>query len=155
MPTEVKDKFSTSARATISLDYLIGNAAYLGQQSDIIDNGTTRYQKVLVYAKFTQSGTVTGSKAATVYGLRYDNANHTSDGAGQSDASITFLNAPTLGIVGNKSSPAAGEAVYGEFIFDTPGPKFGFGVSHDMCQALSPGTGANWIYWVGINPEAQ
>lgn len=155
MPTEVKDKFSTASRANISLDYLLGSSAGVGRQSDFIDNTTTRYQKVLVYAKLTQSGTVTGNKAGQIYGLRSDDANHRTDGAGTSDAAITFLNAPLIGIITNKSSPSAGDVVYGEFVFDTPGPKFAFGVSQDMCQSLSPGTGANWIYWVGVNPEAQ
>ena len=155
MASEVLEKFSALSTANISLDGLLGSASQVGRQSDFIDNSTTRYSKLLVYAKTTLSGTTSGSRSAVIYGLRGDGAFvHRTDGASTGDSALTFLNAPVIGVMGNKTSPSAGDTVYGEFIFDSPGPRFAFGISHDMCTALSPGTGANWIRWIGVTSES-
>jgi hypothetical protein len=154
MPTEVKEKFSSLSAFNITLTSLAGSAANVGRASDFVDNSSTRYGKVLVYVKLTQAATATGNKAAFVYALRSDGIVASGTDGITGNAAYTFLNAPILGVVGNKASPAAGEAVFGEFVFDNPGPKFGIGVSHDMSTALTANTGDNYVQWLGVNPES-
>lgn len=155
MPTEVKDKYSTAQQFNILLTGLKGSTLAVGRASDFVDNTATRYQKVIVYTTLTQAATVSGNKSAYIYGLRCDNVSTTGTDGVTGDMGVTFLNAPVIGLLVNKSSPTAGENVIGEFIFDTPGPKFGIGVHHDMASNLTTNTGENFIRWIGINPEAQ
>lgn len=155
MANEIKDKYSSSAPFNIPLDGLTGITG-VGVYSDFVDNSSSRYRSVMIYAKLTQSGTLTGNKAGYVYGLRADASGHRTDGAQATTGSLTFLNAPLLGVMTNKVTPAAGDAIYGEFLFDTPGPSFAVGVSQDMCSTLTiNSTGFNWVRWVGVNPEVQ
>lgn len=155
MPTEVKDKYSTAQEFVILLTGLKGSSLQVGRASDFVDNTVSRYSKVLVYVNLTQAATVSGSKTAYIYGLRCDNVSTVGTDGVTGDMAVTFLNAPILGLLANKSSPSAGESVMGEFVFDTPGPKFGIGVYHDMASNLTTNTGENFIRWIGINPEAQ
>jgi hypothetical protein len=154
MPTEIKDKYSTSTAMTISLGGL-GNAT--ARQSTIVDNTSDRYSRVVVYAKIKQGTSPSSNRTVTAYLIRDDNhgTNHRTDGAGASDATITILNATLIGVLNNKASAVTGDLLYGEFIIDNPGPKWGIAIQNDTGVALDA-TGSNhWVRYVGINPEAQ
>jgi hypothetical protein len=154
MPSEIKDKFGSSTAFTITLASLANGSA---RQSTIVDNTTDRFSRVIVYTKIKQGTSPTGNKTVTAYLLRDDNngTNHRTDGAGASDAVITILNATLIGIMNNKSSPTTGDVLYGEFIIDNPGPKWGIAIQNDTGVSLDS-TGSNhWARFVGINPEAQ
>jgi hypothetical protein len=155
MANEIKDKYSASTAFSITLTGLAGSSLGVGRQSALVDNSVTRYQKLLIYARVQQSGTVSGNHAAYIYGLREDNAGHISDSLTSGDASATFLNAPIIGVIGNKSSPNIGDYTNGEFIFDSPGPRFGVGVTQDQCSILSNNPTGQWVRWVGVDPEVQ
>jgi len=156
MPTEIKDKYSTSTALTITLNGL-GNG--IARQSTIVDNTSNRYSRIVIYAKLRQSTSVTptGNRTCTFYLLRDDNhgTNHRTDGAGASDTTITIQNAQLIGVLNNKPSPSTGDYLYGEFIIDNPGPKWGIAVQNDTGQALGSTAGDHWLRYVGINPEAQ
>ena len=154
MPSEIKDKFAASTALTITVAGL-GNGS--ARQSTIVDNTTDRFSRVIVYAKIKQGTSPTGNRTVTAYLIRDDNngTNHRTDGAGASDATITVLNAQLIGIMNNKASPATGDLVYGEFVIDNPGPKWGIAIQNDTGVALDA-TGSNhWVRFVGINPEVQ
>lgn len=157
MANEIKDKFAASTALTITLASLASSTAGVGRQSDIVDNTTNRYQSVLLFVKIKLGTTPTGNKGAYVYLIRDDNngTNHRSDGAGATDAAITILNAQLVGVLINKSSPSTGDVLYGEFLVDRPGPKWGVAVVHDTVAAFDS-TGSNhWVRYVGMNPEVQ
>jgi hypothetical protein len=156
MPNEIKDKFSTSAALTITVASL---ADASGRQSTLIDNGTTRYQDLLVYVKLKMGTTApTANSVCEVFLIRGDKdatTEHISDGAGTTDAALTVLNTPLVGVVRNKTAPAAGDVLYGEFLIHRPGPKWGVAVINRTGQTLDA-TGSNhWVRYVGLNPEVQ
>lgn len=156
MANEIKDKFTTSAALTITLASLADAA---GRQSTLIDNGTVRYQDLMVYVKLkTGASTPTANSVCEVYLLRGDKdatTEHVSDGAGASDAALTVLNAALIGVVRVRSSPSAGDVLYGEFLIHRPGPKWGIAIVNRTGQALDS-TGSNhWVRYVGLNPEVQ
>lgn len=154
MPTEIKDKFGSSTALTITLASLSNTSA---RQSTIVDNTTDRFARVIVYAKIKQGTSPTGNRTVTAYLIRDDNngTNHRTDGAGASDAAITIQNATLIGVMNNKSSPATGDVLYGEFVIDNPGPKWGIAIQNDTGVNLDS-TGSNhWVRYVGINPEVQ
>lgn len=158
MPIEIKDKFSTSAALTITLASLASSTSGVGRQSTLVDNSTTRYQDLLVYVKLTQGTTPTGSKAAYAYLIRSDKdatTPHRTDGAGASDAAWTALNARLVGVLRNKTSPATGDVLYGEFAISAPGPEWGIAIVHDTGVALNATAGNHWVRWIGRNPESQ
>lgn len=154
MANEVKEKFSTSAGFTITLASLASSTGGVGRQSTIVDNTATKYRRVIVYLKIKQGTSPTGSRAVYVYGIRSDGTLR-SDGAGASDAGITILNAPLLGTMVNKASPATGDLLYGEFVFDSPGPEWGIAIVHDTGVNLDSTEGNHDYNWVGVNPEIQ
>lgn len=158
MANEIKDKFSTSAALTITLASLASSTAGAGRQSTIVDNSSTRWGEILLYVLLKQGTSPTGNKGANIYLIRDDadaTTAHRSDGAGASDAAITILNAPLVGRLVNKASPATGDNLYGEFVIYKPGPKWGVAVVHDTGVNLDS-TGSNhWIRWIGTNPEVQ
>jgi len=157
MPNELKDKFAVSTALTISLGSLEDGS---GRQSTLIDNTTARYQDLLIYVKLKCDTTTAPDADSTceLYLLRGDadaSTEHTSDGAGASDSAITVLNAPLVGVVRTKSSPAAGDVLLGEFLVHRPGPTWGVAIVNRTGQALSATGGDHWVRYVGLNPEVQ
>lgn len=156
MPNEIKDKLGTSAALTITLASLADGA---GRQSTLVDNGTTRFQEILVYVKCKMGSSAPNANSIVeVYLLRGDKdagTEHLSDGAGTTDAALTPLNAQLVGALRNKTSPAAGDLLYGEFLIHRPGPKWGIAVFNRTGISLDS-TGSNhWVRYVGVNPEVQ
>lgn len=157
MAIEIKDKFSSSTALTITLASLASSTAGVGRQSSIVDNTTNRYQKLIVFVKIKQGTAPTGNRGVYVYLIRDDNdaTNYRSDGAGASDAAITILNSQLIGVIGNKAAPSTGDDLYGEFVIDTPGHKWGIAIVHDTGVNLDS-TGSNhYVRYVGVNPESQ
>lgn len=157
MANEIKDKFASSAALTITLASLASSSSGAGRQSDIVDNTTNRYQAVLIYIKIKLGTSPTGSKGVYVYLIRDDNngTNHRSDGAGASDAALTVQNAQLIGVMADKASPATGDVLYGEFLVERPGPKWGIAIVHDTGVNLDSTGGNHWARYVGLNPEVQ
>lgn len=158
MPNEIKDKIVTASTAlTITIASLASSVVGVGRQSTILDNTTLLHQDVLLFLKIKQGTSPTGNKSVQVYLLRDDNNGtaHRTDGAGASDAALTVLNAPLIGVMVNKGSPATGDILYGEFRIHRPGPKWGIAIVHDTGVNLDS-TGSNhWARYVGLNPEVQ
>lgn len=154
MANEIKEKYSASAGFTLTLASLASSTAGVGRQSTLIDNSTSRYQKVIVYVKIKQGTSPTGNRGVYIYGIRSDGTIR-SDGAGASDAGLTVLNAPLLGSLLNKSSPSTGDLLYGEFVFENPGPEWGIAIVHDTGVNLDSTEGNHDYNWVGVNPEVQ
>src|SRR4029079_15117252 len=98
-----------------------------------------------------------GNRGAQVYLIRDDNhgSNYRSDGATDVDAALTVLNAQFIGGLANKSTPATGDAVFGEFLVHRPGPKWGIAIVHDTGVALDATAGSHYLRFVGLNPEVQ
>jgi hypothetical protein len=165
MSSEIKELFSGNPTAfTITLANIASSTSYAGQQSDVVDNTTTRYGRLLVPFFLTQGSTPTGSRAAYVFGIRSDK-NTTAmrdDDAGASAAAWTRLNAPfltrpdgTRAILANKASPSTGDKLKGVFDFFYPGREFAIGWSHDTAVNTNS-TGSNHTAgYTGVNPEAQ
>lgn len=154
MANEIKDKFSSSAGLVISLASLATSTVGVGRQSDIVDNTTAKYPKVIIYIRVRQGTSPTGNKGVYLYGLRGDGVLRT-DGAAASDAALTVLNAPLLGVMINKASPSTGDYVYGEFVFENPGPYWGIAVVHDTGVNLSSTESDHDYNYVGVLPEIQ
>lgn len=156
MANEIKDKFAASSALTITLASLTSTS---GRQSTLVDNSTNRYQDVLVYVNTKMGGTAPNANSVVeVYLIRSDKDATTesvTDGAGASDAAFTPLNAQLLGFLRNKSSPAAGDVLKGEFLVNRPGPKWGIALVNQTGQTFDA-TGSNhWVRFVGLNPEVQ
>lgn len=154
MANEIKAKYTSPASFTITLASLASSTSGVGRQSTLIDNSTNRYQSIIVYLKVKQGTSPTGNRAVYVYGIRGD-ATQRSDGAGASDAGLTVLNAQTIGAMRNKSSPATGDLLYGEFVFDNPGPEWGIAIVHDTGVNLDSTEGNHYYKWIGVDPEIQ
>lgn len=156
MPNEIKDRFATSTAMTITLASL-GDGA--GRQSTLVDNTMARYQEILVYVKCKMGSSAPNANSIVeVYVLRGDKdsgTEHLSDGAESSDAALTPLNAQLVGALRNKASPSGGDVLYGEFLIQRPGPKWGIAVFNRSGQPFDSTGGNHWARYVGVNPEVQ
>jgi hypothetical protein len=157
MPTEIKDLMTPSTPLTITLAGLASSTSGVGRQSAMVDNTVTRHQDVLVMFKLTQGTSPTGNRGAQVYLIRDDNhaSSYRSDGAADADAALTLLNAQFVGGMGNKSIPATGDPLYGEFLIHRPGPKWGIAIVHDTGVALDATAGNHYVRFIGLNSEVQ
>lgn len=154
MANEIKDLFGSSTALTITIASLTTGS---GRQSDIVDNTSVRYGRLVLYVKVKNASSgVTANSVVEVYLIRDDNngTNHRSDAAGASDAALTTLNSPLIGIIRNGASPNSA-TIYGEFVVDSPGPKWGIAIVNRTGATLDS-TGSNhWARYLGINPEVQ
>ncbi len=164
MANEIKPLFGTKTAMTCTVASLATSTTFVGRQSTMVDNSTTRYSRVQISASITVGTSPTASKSIYLFAIRSDK-NSTSirdDGAGASDAAWTRTNAEYL-YRGNSRQPsifycgaAASNAVFsGNFLFDDPGQEFGVGISHDTGVNLNATGGNHVITYTGFNPEVQ
>jgi hypothetical protein len=155
MANEIKDKYSAAAALTITLASLASSTAGVGRQSTIVDNSTNRYQKIKLYCQIKLGTSPSGSSGVYVFSIRGDQhaTPYRTDGAGASDAALTVLNAPLLGVMRDLASPATGDVLYGEFELLTPGPEWGICIVHDTAVALNSTGGNHFCHWIGVDPE--
>ena len=155
MPNEVKELFSSVSNFTITLASLASSTAGVGRQSTMIDNTTTRAGRVFVFVKIKQGTSPTSARGVYIYGIRGDATNR-DDAAGASDAALTVLNCPLIGVLANKASGAAtGDVVQGWFVFDNPGREFGIAIVHDTGVNLDSTEGNHAYKYMLDNPEVQ
>jgi hypothetical protein len=153
MASEIKAKFGTETALTITLTSLASSTAGVGRQSTMVDNTTTRYQKVHVYVKVKTGTSPTASKGIYAYLIRADKASSPdviTDNAGASDAALTVVSAQQVG--GAATTNVTGVTYSFDFTIHNPGPSWGIAIVHDTGVNTDASVGS--IYWVGENPEA-
>lgn len=158
MANKILDLFGASTAFTITLASLASSTAGVGRQSDMIDNSTAREQLVRIWAKIKQGTSPTSARTVSLYLLTGDahGTPHRTDGAGASDAGITLLNAPLIGVIRNKASGAAtGDNMYGEFLVRIAAPSWGIALVHDTAVNLDSTGGNHWLRYSYISPEVQ
>lgn len=157
MANEINDKFGASTAFTITLASLATSTTGVGRQTTLIDNTTVRAGRALVFAKIKLGTSPTGNNQVDLYLVRGDgNATpHRTDGAGASDAALTVLNAPLIGSLMDKASPATGDVLYGEFLVEGLGPEWGIAVVHNTGVNLDSTEANHWVRYVTITDEVQ
>lgn len=151
--------YATNSDLTITLINLASPTAgtFVGRQSTVVDNTTTRYGLIHIFVKITQGASPTGSRGVYLFAIRSDKNStaHRSDNAGASDAGWTRANAEFIGVMRNLASPTTGDVLYGEAFIVNPGPEWALGLYHDTGVALNGTSTNHWARFVGNNPEAQ
>lgn len=157
MANEIKELFGTSTALTITIASLASSTTGVGQQSDVVDNTTDRFGKILLYCRIRVGTTPTANRTIRFYLIRVDNDGstpHRSDGAGASNAGFTVKNAIPIGTI-FVDVTTSNLDYYGEFVIHDPGPKWAIAIVHDTGVNLNS-TGSNhWIRYTGVNPEVQ
>lgn len=156
MASEIKDKYSAAVPLTITIAAVASSATAAGQQGDIIDNSTTRAQRIKVYGQF-KLGTSPAAGSIYLYAIRGDKhaTPYRTDGAGASAGALTFLNAQPIGVGRTKATPASGDLVFIEGEIVAPGPEWTVGFSQDTTAALDATPGNHYIHWIALDPEVQ
>lgn len=161
MPNAIKPLFNggssltTPNALTISLGSLASSTGGISaRQSTIVDNTTTRYQRIHVYPKVKLGTSPTASKLVYFWLLKDDGSTtpNRTDAAGASDAALTIKNATMLA-TGVNPSNTSGELIQPDFVIENPGPKWAIAIGHDTVAALDSTGGNHVINWVGENPE--
>lgn len=154
MANKILDLFGASTALTITLASLATSSA---RQSTLIDNSTAREMMVRIWAKIKLGTSPTGNRSVFLYLLTGDNhaTPHYTDGAGASDAAITLLNAPLIGVMRDKASPSTGDDLYGEFLVRIAAPKWGIALVHDTAVNLDATPANHWLRYSVISPEVQ
>lgn len=155
MASEIKDLFGSSTAFTITLASLASSTAGAGRQTTIVDNTSTRFSELLVWAKIKQGTSPTANRSVYVYLIRSDGSGNRTDNAGASDAALTIKNAKIIGILNNGSAPSSGDVLYEWFYIHKPGREFGLCVVHDTVAALDATNSNSELRYYGINPESQ
>jgi hypothetical protein len=156
MANKILPFFETAGTFTIALASVASSTSGVGRQSTIVDNSTTRYKRVFIYGK-VKLGTSPAAGAIYVYGIRGEKTGTAfrTDNAGSTDAAMTVLNAPIIGVFATKSSPATGDVIYIDLIFENPGPEFGICIVQNTTVNLDSTGGNHVIEYRGEEPEVQ
>ena len=149
--TAILPKRSAPAALTITLASLASGSA---RQASIVDNSTTRYQRIYLAAKLKLGTSPTANTLVSLYLIRSDGT-ITTDGAGSSDAAITLKNAQTLGTLSTGGSPATSDTLTDVFVVENPGPQWTVAVLNSTGAALDATAGNHLIEWVGEYLEIQ
>lgn len=154
MANEIKELFGTPTAFTITVASLATSTAGVGRQSTMVDNSTTRAGRVFVFVKIKLGTSPSNNKAVYIYGIRGDGTNR-DDAAGASDAALTVLNCPLIGVLSGKASAATGDVLQGWFVFENPGKEFGIAIVHDTAVNLDSTGGNHSLQYMLDNPEVQ
>ena len=157
MPTEIKQLYTSGEFTITGLAGLVSSSsvAPTGWQSNLVDNTTTRFGSVLVYAKATQGITPTANRNAYVFLVRGELNGHVTDGQATGQALHNVKNANYMGAMSNTNNAVTNGVLYGEFLINEPGPRFGVTISHDTAVAFNTTGNTHYVRYVGINPESQ
>jgi hypothetical protein len=147
----VTDNLSADAAFTITLASLATSATGVGQQSTLISNASGSYSSAMIYVQVEVGTSPTANTPIYVYLIR-DNGDATThivdDGAGATNAGITIVNAPLLGVL---TCPATTTNAVYQACFDTSilgplGPKWGIAIVNSTGAALaSSGSAATYV----------
>lgn len=151
----INSKLSAVSAFTLTLAALANSTAGVGRQSTLIDNSSTLYFNALISLNIKVGTTPTVNSLIYVYLIR-SNADGTpiaDDNAGASDAGLTIVNAPLLGVI--LVSATTTGANYRK-LFDTAplgdlGPKWGIAIVNSSGVALNAAEGA--YSWIGKNAQ--
>lgn len=157
MANDILNEIGSRTAFTITVASLATSTTFVGRQSDLVDNTTTKAPAALVYVQITTGTSPTANRNIYVRLIRYDNSAIADDGAGTSDAALTCLNAPILGILqmNSASNNVAFRAVFDTAPLGVLGPKWGIQVSHDTGVNLNSTGGNHVLAYIPYWPEVQ
>lgn len=158
MASLIKEKPSATGTLTITLGALATSAGLgVGRQSTLVDNSTTQYPVIELFASITLGTNPVANTAVYLVLIRASTSGTPirDDGAGTTDAAFTALNATPIGSLRTSSAPSTGDVLKGSFIFRNPGPTWGVGVWHDTGVALNATDGNHVVEYIGLTPESQ
>jgi len=147
---------------TITLANLASSAAKVGRQSTLVataDAFGRRPTAMIISVFLTQGTDPVGSKAAYIHLLRSDGHGSTptrTDNAGASDAALTVLNAPLIGVLQNKAAPATGDVLADTFVVLGPFPAaVGVAIWHDTGVNLKNAAADQRVRYAFLYPESR
>lgn len=158
MANEIKDLFGSSTAFNITIASVGSSTSQAGQQSDFVDNSTSKNMNMIVYYKFMQGTTPTGNRALYIYLLRGDKSGtaHRDGGASSSAGALTLgPDLVPIFIAANKASPSTGDVLQGSFVVEKPGPEFAIAFYHDTGVNSDSTAGNHWFRYVLVDPEIQ
>lgn len=156
MANEIKAKLGTATAMTITLASLASSATFAGQQTTMVDNTTTLWQRIHLYVKVTTGTSPTANRGIYIYLIKGNKAaspDIITDGAGATNAALTVVAAQQIG--GALTDATSNKAYQIDLLIDGPGPSWGVAIVHDTGVALNSTAGNHAVYYVGENPEVQ
>ena len=151
MANVILAEHTAAVEMTIDLDALASSEAGVGRQSTIVSN-TNNAQIIHLFVQILTGTTPAIDTNIFVYLIKSDGT-HRSDGAGASDAGITIVNAPLLGVI-RMNSASTGQEFHGEFTIYNPGIEWGIAIVQDTVATLGAGS-AMRVAYVVENQEVQ
>lgn len=141
----INSKLASVAAFTMTLASLASSTVGVGRQSTLVDNTANLYFSALVSLNVKVGTTPTANSLIYVYLIRSNNdaTAIADDNAGASDAGLTIINAPLLGVI--VCNAATTGANYRK-TFDTAflgdlGPKWGIAIVNSTGAALNASDG--------------
>lgn len=150
-----KDNSTVAQPFTLTLSSLANSTAGVGRQSSLIDNTLTQFPSALVSLNIKVGTSPTANSLIYVYLIRSNNDGTpiADDNAGTSDAGITIVNAPLLGVMlcSATTTGANYRAIFDTKFLGSLGPKWGIAIVNSTGVALNSTEG---VYsYIGTNPR--
>lgn len=149
----VKDSaYNAPAAITITLASLATSTAGVGRQGTVIDNTTTRFNRVEISASIKLGTSPVSNTAVYLYIIRSNNDGTAilDDIAGASDAAWTQKAAQVIGVLPTGPAAATGNVLSGNFIVNDIGAKWTVGVVNSSGVNLDSTGGNHVVSWNGM-----
>lgn len=97
----IKDQYAAVAAITCTLNSLASSSAGVGRQATLIDNTTNLYARTILSAAIKMGTSPTANTLVYIYKIESNNDGTPiiDDNAGASDAGLTIVNAPLIGVL--------------------------------------------------------
>ena len=161
MASKLLPYFEAEGALTITLANVASSSFLVGSTSTMIDNRTTRYRRIRIFANIALnvSNAATAGKACYFYRLGGDlnagTAHRTDKVSGTAATGITVTNAKLVYALNVKVTPVAGDVLADDFYLEDPGPEWGLFFCHDTGQNTDGTAGNSWLRYMGEEPEGQ
>ena len=155
MTNEIRPIFASPVDMTITLASI---AAGNGRISAQVDNTTTRFNLITVYARIESGGTGPADEEVyEFYLIKFDadTPEYVSDGFSDADAAVTVKppNANFIGAIAVTND--ADTQFFGDFVVRDPGPEFSIVFWNDTGQTISTTEADSFIHFIGQNDRVE
>lgn len=151
----IKDSYAAASAITITLGSLANSTAGVGRQGTLVDNTTNLYIGAEISVNIKMGTSPTNNSLVYVYLVRSNNDSTAiiDDGAGTTDAGLTVINAPLLGVLNTGGAAATGQNLKANFdtrFLGALGPKWTVAIVNSSGVALDSTNGNHVVSFVGI-----
>jgi hypothetical protein len=144
--------YAAAVAFTITGTSLANSTTGVGRQSTLVDNTANLYAEAIISIDIKLGTSPANNAAVYVYLLRSNNDGTAiiDDTAGATDAGLTIINAPLIGVLATGAAASTGQRLKLNIPVYDLAPKWGIAVVNSSGAALDATTASIVASWIGV-----